>query len=67
MNDHQWDAADVPNQSGKTFVITGANSGIGFETARFLAGRGARLVMAVRRPAAGEEAADRLRLEQPFR
>ncbi len=65
MNDHQWDAADVPNQSGKTFVITGANSGIGFETARFLAGRGARLVMAVRRPAAGVEAADRLRLDSP--
>jgi NAD(P)-dependent dehydrogenase (short-subunit alcohol dehydrogenase family) len=63
MNEHQWYPTDVPDQSGKTFVITGANSGIGFETARFLAGRGARLVMAVQRPAAGEEAANRLRLD----
>ncbi len=60
-----WTAEQVPDQSGKTIVITGANSGIGFETARVLAERGARLIMAVRRLDAGEEAAAAIRSENP--
>jgi len=65
MSDNGWTAPDVPDQSDKTFVITGANSGIGFEASRVLAQRGARLVMAVRRPGAGEEAAAKIRAETP--
>lgn len=65
MSDKGWTAADVPDQTGKTVVITGANSGIGFEASRVLARRGARLVMAVRRPDAGEEAAAIIRQESP--
>ena len=41
-------AADVPGQSGKCFIVTGANTGIGFEAARVLAGKGARVLLACR-------------------
>ena len=40
--------ADVPDQSGKCFVVTGANTGIGFEAARVLAGRNARVLIGCR-------------------
>ncbi|BCB75246.1 SDR family oxidoreductase [Phytohabitans flavus] len=46
----------VPDQSGKLAVVTGANSGTGKETARRLAEAGARVVLAVRSPAKGEQA-----------
>ena len=44
----KWTEADVPDQSGRIALITGANSGIGFEAARVLAERGARVVLACR-------------------
>jgi NAD(P)-dependent dehydrogenase (short-subunit alcohol dehydrogenase family) len=47
---------DIPDQSGKLAVITGANSGIGLETSRELAGAGADVVLAVRNSAKGNEA-----------
>ena len=43
-----WTSADIPDQSGRTALITGANSGLGLETARALAQRGARVVVACR-------------------
>src|SRR3954454_7947851 len=55
-----WNARQLPEQTGRTFAITGANSGIGFEAARGLVGRGAHVVLAVRDTARGEAAASRL-------
>lgn len=52
---------DVTDQSGKTFVVTGANSGLGFEITRVLAARGARVVMACRSKPNADEAIARIR------
>src|SRR3546814_15832081 len=43
-----WTVADLPDLSDRTYVVTGANAGIGFETARALAGAGATVVLACR-------------------
>jgi NAD(P)-dependent dehydrogenase (short-subunit alcohol dehydrogenase family) len=43
-----WTVADIPDQSGRTAVVTGANGGLGLETSRALAGAGAHVVMAAR-------------------
>jgi NAD(P)-dependent dehydrogenase (short-subunit alcohol dehydrogenase family) len=43
-----WTAKDIPDQTGKTAIVTGANSGIGLETARALADKGANVIMACR-------------------
>jgi NAD(P)-dependent dehydrogenase (short-subunit alcohol dehydrogenase family) len=52
--------ADVPDQSGKCFIVTGANTGIGFEASRVLAARGARVLLACRDEAKAKAAMARI-------
>src|SRR5690348_10143136 len=56
----KWTSGDVPGQRGRLAVVTGANTGLGFETARVLAARGASVVLAVRDTEKGKAAAARI-------
>jgi NAD(P)-dependent dehydrogenase (short-subunit alcohol dehydrogenase family) len=60
-----WTAQDVGDQSGRVAVITGANSGLGLETARVLAAHGATVVLAGRDPDRTTTAAAGIREQQP--
>jgi NAD(P)-dependent dehydrogenase (short-subunit alcohol dehydrogenase family) len=60
-----WSAADIPGQHGRTAVVTGANGGLGLETARQLAAKGAHVVMAVRNQEKAAAAADQIRSSAP--
>jgi NAD(P)-dependent dehydrogenase (short-subunit alcohol dehydrogenase family) len=59
----KWTTDDLPDLTGTTALVTGANSGIGFHTARELALRGADVTLAVRTPEKGEQAADKIRAD----
>jgi len=61
----KWTANDIPDLGGKTAVVTGANSGLGYETAVALAGHGAHVVMACRDEGRGTAAVERVRTEVP--
>jgi len=56
----KWTENDIPDQRGRVAVVTGANTGLGFETARMLAAHGASVVLAVRDVEKGKRAAARI-------
>jgi NAD(P)-dependent dehydrogenase (short-subunit alcohol dehydrogenase family) len=61
----KWTTSDIPDQSGRVAVITGANTGLGYETALALAERGAHVVLAVRNLDKGKDAAARITAAAP--
>jgi NAD(P)-dependent dehydrogenase (short-subunit alcohol dehydrogenase family) len=61
----RWTSDDVPSQRGRVAVVTGANTGLGFEAAQVLAARGASVVLAVRNLEKGKEAAARIGAAAP--
>lgn len=60
-----WSEDDIPDLSHRVAVVTGANSGIGFETARALAAKGARVILGCRSRTKGPQAAARIREAVP--
>lgn len=61
----KWTADDIPDQTNKVVVITGANSGLGYETSKALAAKGATVVMACRNMEKGERALQSIRQQTP--
>jgi len=60
-----WTASDIPDLTGRTAVVTGANSGLGLEASRTLAAKGATVYLAVRNPDKGATAIEDILREQP--
>jgi NAD(P)-dependent dehydrogenase (short-subunit alcohol dehydrogenase family) len=61
----KWTTNNIPDQAGRTAVITGANTGLGYETAVALAAKGAQVVLAVRNLDKGNDAAARIKATHP--
>ncbi|MCD8366660.1 MAG: SDR family NAD(P)-dependent oxidoreductase [Clostridiales bacterium] len=60
-----WNLADIPGLSGKVMIVTGANSGLGFETTKELSRKGAKVVMACRNPQKAAAARQKIQDEYP--
>jgi NAD(P)-dependent dehydrogenase (short-subunit alcohol dehydrogenase family) len=60
MRTQHWTIADIPDLTGKTIIVTGGNSGLGFEAVKAFAARGARMIMACRSVSKGEIAKKRI-------
>jgi NAD(P)-dependent dehydrogenase (short-subunit alcohol dehydrogenase family) len=60
-----WSFHDIPDQTGRIAIVTGANTGIGLETARMLAQKGAHVVLACRNLDKGRAALERIQAEKP--
>lgn len=62
-NRKQWNSSNIESQSGRVVIVTGSSSGIGFETARMLADKGAKVIIAVRNMNKGIAAMGRIRAQ----
>jgi NAD(P)-dependent dehydrogenase (short-subunit alcohol dehydrogenase family) len=64
-NSKGFTEADVPQQTGKSFIVTGANAGVGFEIARVLAASGARVLLGCREQTRAQDAIARIQRITP--
>lgn len=64
-NSKGFTEADVPRQTGKSFIVTGANAGVGFEIVRVLAARGARVLLGCREQTRAQDAIARIKRITP--
>lgn len=60
-----WTTRDMPSQAGKLAIVTGANAGLGYETALALAAAGAEVIVAARNRSRGAEAVRRILTQYP--
>ncbi len=60
INNKKWTAENIPDQNGKVVIVTGSSSGIGFEAARILANKNAKVIIAVRNLTKGEKAKSKI-------
>jgi NAD(P)-dependent dehydrogenase (short-subunit alcohol dehydrogenase family) len=65
MTKKRWTTTDIDDQTGRVAIVTGANSGIGFEAAKALADKGAQVIVAARSPKRGEKAVAEIRNAVP--
>jgi NAD(P)-dependent dehydrogenase (short-subunit alcohol dehydrogenase family) len=65
MSSDRWTANDIPDQTGRVAIVTGANSGLGCETATALAAKGAHVVLACRDASRAQGALDAIRKAAP--
>lgn len=65
MANSNWGKDDIPNLKGKIYIVTGATSGLGAETAKVLAGKNATVIMAVRNRQKAEKVASKIRQQFP--
>ena len=65
MDNVNWTTNNIPSQQGKTFLITGANSGLGFEATKVLSKKGAHIIMTARNLQKGNEALEAIKKENP--
>jgi NAD(P)-dependent dehydrogenase (short-subunit alcohol dehydrogenase family) len=65
MSNNQWTQADIPDLRGKVIIVTGANSGIGYEAAKEFTRKGAQTILACRSVEKGQAALDQIKQEIP--
>lgn len=65
MSTSKWSISEMPDQTDKTVIVTGGNSGIGFETAKIFASKGAHVIIACRSLSRGMKARDKIAVSHP--
>jgi len=65
VSEKKWDSSNISDQKGRVVIVTGSSSGIGFEAARILAEKNAKVIVAVRNLEKGNTAADKIRDQYP--
>ena len=65
MSTRRWNASQIEDQTGRVAIVTGASSGIGFETAKVLSGKNATVIIAVRSQQKGDRAVERILSDVP--